>query len=134
MYHIHHLTHQKTCILCIEQQTIEHTINHITNSARKNKHSAIDTCLTRVIIILIHSQFTAGDRVLCFEEELALYEEYNKSISTDRNAGMLEVAKEYLESGETVFYAVGLAHLLQENGLVDTLRDAGFTVEQVAYT
>ena len=68
------------------------------------------------------------------EEELALYEEYNKSISTDRNAGMLEVAKEYLESGDTVFFAVGLAHLLAEDGgLVFTLREAGYTVEQVIY-
>ena len=46
---------------------------------------------------------------------------------------MLEAAKTYLESGETVFYAVGLAHLLQENGLVDALREAGYTVEQIAY-
>lgn len=68
------------------------------------------------------------------EEELALYEEYNKSISTDRNAGMLEVAKKYLESGDTVFFAVGLAHLLAEDGgLVFTLRDAGYTVEQVTF-
>ena len=51
-----------------------------------------------------------------------------------RNEGMLEVALEYLESGETVFYAVGLAHLLQENGLVDTLQTAGYTVEQVSYS
>lgn len=67
------------------------------------------------------------------EEELALYEAYNKSISTDRNAGMLEVAKEYLESGDTVFFAVGLAHLLADNGLVFTLRDAGYTVELVSF-
>ena len=67
------------------------------------------------------------------EEELALYEEYNKSISSDRNAGMLEVAKKYLESGDTVFFAVGLAHLLAEDGLVFTLRDAGYTVEQITY-
>ena len=51
----------------------------------------------------------------------------------DRNAGMLEVAKKYLESGDTVFYAVGLAHLLAEDGLVFTLRDAGYTVELVPY-
>ena len=51
----------------------------------------------------------------------------------DRNKGMLDVAVSYLEGEETVFYAVGLAHLLQENGLVDTLREAGYTVEQVIY-
>lgn len=63
----------------------------------------------------------------------ALQEEYDKAMSYDRNEGMLEVAKQYLESGDTVFYAVGLAHLLAENGLVKTLRDAGYTVELVSY-
>lgn len=68
------------------------------------------------------------------EEELALYEEYNKAMMTDRNDGMLNVAKQYLESGDVVFYAVGLAHLLDENnGLVFTLREAGYTVTLVEY-
>ncbi len=75
------------------------------------------------------------------EEELAefnatkhLMDEYNKAVSYDRNEGMLKVAKQYLESGDTVFYAVGLAHLLDDvNGLVDALRAAGYTVELVEY-
>ena len=72
------------------------------------------------------------------EEELAelkpLMEEYNKAMSFDRNEGMLKTAIEYLESGEVIFYAVGLAHLLNNvNGLVDTLRQAGYTVELVTY-
>lgn len=68
------------------------------------------------------------------EEELLLYEEYHKAMITDRNAAMLTVATDYLESGETVFYAVGLAHLLAGNGLVDTLREAGYNVELINYT
>ncbi len=68
------------------------------------------------------------------EEEQKLYDEYNTAMLTDRNAGMLNVARQYLESGDTVFYAVGLAHLLDEtNGLVFTLRDAGYTVTLVEY-
>ena len=67
------------------------------------------------------------------DEELALYEEYNKAMIIDRNDAMLAVAQEYLESGDVVFYAVGLAHLLTDNGLVNTLRDAGYTVELVIY-
>jgi len=66
-------------------------------------------------------------------EELPLYQEYSQAISFDRNVAMLEAAKEYLASGDTVFYAVGLAHLLDVNGLVNTLRDAGYTVELVSY-
>ena len=69
-----------------------------------------------------------------YEEQKHLIEEYNKAMSYDRNKGMLKVAIDYLESGDVVFYAVGLAHLLNNvNGLVDALRDAGYTVELVSY-
>ena len=69
-----------------------------------------------------------------YEEYKHLLEEYNKAMSYDRNEGMLKKAIEYLESGEVVFYAVGLAHLLNNvNGLVDALREAGYTVELVTY-
>ena len=54
-------------------------------------------------------------------------------MGTDRNDDMHDVAVGYLESGKVVFYAVGLAHLLAEDGLVNTLRDAGYTVELVTY-
>lgn len=67
------------------------------------------------------------------EAERTLYQEYQNAMIIQRNQNMLQVAISYLESGDTVFYAVGLAHLLQENGLVDALRDAGYTVEQVIY-
>lgn len=75
------------------------------------------------------------------EEELAeyeankpLYDEYNQAMLYDRNEGMLKVAVDYLESGDVVFYAVGLAHLLDAtNGLVEALRNAGYTVELVRY-
>ena len=75
----------------------------------------------------------ANDLSELTEEEKPLYEEYIKAMETDRNVGMLEVAKEYLESDEVVFYAVGLAHLLAEDGLVNTLRDAGYAVELVNF-
>ena len=67
------------------------------------------------------------------EEELALYSEYNKAMVTNRNASMLKAAKDYVKSGKTTFFAVGLAHLLGEDGLVAKLQSAGYTVEQVTY-
>ncbi len=82
-----------------------------------------------VLQLMIRMESTLG----MTEKEIALYEDYNDALLTQRNAGMFEVAKEYLESGETVFYAVGLAHLLTEDGLVNTLRQAGYTVELVTY-
>ena len=69
-----------------------------------------------------------------YEQFLPLIDEYNEAMSYDRNDGMLKVAIGYLESGKKVFYAVGLAHLLNNvNGLVDALREAGYTVELVTY-
>ena len=68
-----------------------------------------------------------------YEEELEAYRDYNNQMLIQRNDAMLDVAKGYLEGDKTVFFAVGLAHLLGENGLVDALRDAGYTVELVPY-
>lgn len=67
------------------------------------------------------------------EDELKLYNEYHKAMQWDRDEGMVETAIEYLESGDVVFYAVGLAHVLAEDGLVNSLREAGYTVEAVEY-
>jgi uncharacterized protein YbaP (TraB family) len=49
-------------------------------------------------------------------------------MEVERNANMVEKAREYLQSGKTVFCAVGLAHLLGEGGMVEALREAGYTV------
>ena len=78
--------------------------------------------------------YLASETAGMTEAELAVYGEYQKAMYTDRNAHMLQVAQQHLESGNTVFYAVGLAHLLTEDGLVNTLRAAGYTVEPVTYS
>lgn len=94
---------------------------------------------------ILYDLWCAGDEVALREkldedlsdltnEDIALYNEYLDAMIIWRNEGMLDVATSYLESSDTVFFAVGLAHLLQENGLVDTLREAGYTVEQVIYS
>lgn len=67
------------------------------------------------------------------EADLALLDEYNKAMYTDRNAAMLSAALQYLSGEETVFYAVGYAHLLGETGLIQGLQNAGYTVELVTY-
>ena len=68
------------------------------------------------------------------QEVLADAEAYNKALSDDRNDGMLAKAQAYLTSGDTVFVAVGAAHMVGEHGLVQLLTDAGYTVERYDYT
>jgi hypothetical protein len=48
-----------------------------------------------------------------------------------RNAGMAGRIEGYLKSGETVFIAVGMLHLLGEKGLPALLRKRGYRVEKV---
>lgn len=61
-------------------------------------------------------------------DDLAIYDEYHSKMEVERNQAMLDVARGYLDSGKTVFFAVGIAHMLGEAGLVQALRDEGYTV------
>ncbi|MBQ6263452.1 MAG: TraB/GumN family protein [Clostridia bacterium] len=67
------------------------------------------------------------------EEQIALIEDYDRKLLDDRNLGMRDRAIEYLASGDTVFFAVGAAHMANDIGLVHLLSDAGYTVEEVDY-
>ena len=67
------------------------------------------------------------------EAQQAMLEDYNDKMLTQRNLGMRDKAVQWLEAGDKVFFAVGAAHLLDEDGLAALLRAAGYTVEQVEY-
>ena len=67
-------------------------------------------------------------------EELArMIESYKYDMFTARNIAMAEKAETLLEEGRRVFYVVGTGHMLGEDGIVELLSDAGFTVTQVIY-
>jgi uncharacterized protein YbaP (TraB family) len=98
----------------------------------------------KLVEVLNADEYEEVDVSELTEEELALYNEYlgfvdefearDNMLTTERDALMLDTIKGYLESEETVFVAVGLAHLLDsETGLVKTLAEAGYTVELVEY-
>ena len=67
------------------------------------------------------------------EEQLALVEDFNYKLLDERNLGMRDRALEFMASGQTVFFAVGAAHMANAAGLVQLLQDAGCTVEPFAY-
>lgn len=66
------------------------------------------------------------------DEEKKLLEDYNKAMLTDRNIGMAEKADEYLKSGKSVFFAVGTGHMVSDKGVVQLMKDKGYTVERVS--
>ena len=65
------------------------------------------------------------------ETEKQLYEEYKKTMITDRDAKMTDFARDCLAEGKEVFICVGAAHVIGENGIVDRLTAEGYTVEIV---
>ncbi len=66
------------------------------------------------------------------EEEQKLAEDYHKVMIIDRNNGMAEKADGYLKSGKSVFFAVGEAHMLGDEGIVRQLTDKGYKVEKLS--
>ena len=65
------------------------------------------------------------------DEEKQLYDDYNKIILTDRNIGMADKAEQYLSEDKNVFFAVGFMHMVGDDGIVQLLKDRGYTVTRV---
>jgi len=65
------------------------------------------------------------------EEEKALYEEYYNAMYTSRNIAMADFVVGKLAAKEEVFVCVGAAHVVGEGGMVELLREKGYTVEVV---
>ena len=83
--------------------------------------------------VLLYDSYGMTPKKAYTEEEIKCAEEYNKFIMTDRNAEMVKKALDFLKNGKSVFYVVGEAHMLGDDGLVNKLTEAGYTVELVKF-
>lgn len=67
------------------------------------------------------------------EEEYTQEEaEYDAQLGTNRNVKFVEQAKTFLNDGTVAFIAIGAAHILADDGLVNVLASEGYTVEQLS--
>ncbi len=67
------------------------------------------------------------------EDLLDDFAEYNKLLESSRNVGMLDKVKQRFENGENIFVVVGAAHIVGDEGLAKSFKDAGYKVEKVDY-
>jgi uncharacterized protein YbaP (TraB family) len=67
------------------------------------------------------------------EELNRMSEAYYHQMYTERNIAMAQCAEQLLEEGKRVFYVVGVAHMLGDGGIVNLLREAGYSVTQIVY-
>ena len=58
-------------------------------------------------------------------------EKMYKKMNDDRNVGMAEKVVTYLKTGKKYFIVVGAAHMVGKNGVVQMLKDKGYTVTQL---
>ncbi len=67
------------------------------------------------------------------EKEKALLDEYNNKLWTVRDAEMTDKIESLLngEKGKTYFVVVGSGHYIGEDGVIQNLKNKGYTVEQV---
>lgn len=67
------------------------------------------------------------------EEQEIIINDFNEKLLTERNIGMAKKATEYIKSGKTVFFAVGAAHFLGNDGIISLLEDEGYKIERVTF-
>jgi uncharacterized protein YbaP (TraB family) len=60
-----------------------------------------------------------------------LFEEYTYVTWTHRGLNMVETAQKFMSEGKKVFFITGISHMIREDGIVDTLRERGYTVNQI---
>ena len=61
----------------------------------------------------------------------ALLEEYHTKMQTNRDKKMTDFVVESLKGDKDIFVCVGTAHVVGENGIIDQLKDLGYTVTQI---
>ncbi len=64
-------------------------------------------------------------------KEMLINEETRAESDSARNAQFLETAEQALKDGGNALITIGLYHLIADDGLVNTLSEAGYTVEQI---
>ncbi len=65
------------------------------------------------------------------EAAAASYALYAERMYGARDAAFAQQAEECLQSGQTVLFAVGAAHIVGQNGVVDRLAQAGYHIEEI---
>jgi uncharacterized protein YbaP (TraB family) len=80
----------------------------------------------QTILSILDSKNDAPDETLIEE-----YAEYWDALNVRRNLKMTEKAELYMSEGKTVFYVVGLLHMLGDDGIVALLRQNGYAVERL---
>jgi len=62
-----------------------------------------------------------------------LFAEFANITWINRDIKIIEAAQQYMAEGKKVFLVTGFLHMHSESGIINTLRERGYTVEQVIW-
>ena len=65
------------------------------------------------------------------QEQLKILDEYNHMILIDRNVVMADAAEKLLKDHKNTFFMVGLAHFINDDGILALLEKRGYKVETI---
>ena len=65
------------------------------------------------------------------QEEKEMLIDYDKKVLIDRNVNMASKLEEYFKEDKKVFYMVGAAHLVGDDGIASLLKEHGYNVEKM---
>ncbi len=65
------------------------------------------------------------------KDEREIMEQYYQQLLYDRNVGMVQAVKDLMAQGKNVFYLVGAAHYVGDNGIIALLKADGYTVKRI---
>lgn len=65
------------------------------------------------------------------QEEKEILIDYDKKVLIDRNVNMASKLEEYFKEDKKVFYMVGAAHLVGDDGIASLLKEHGYKVEKM---
>ncbi|MDR2532295.1 MAG: TraB/GumN family protein [Oscillospiraceae bacterium] len=101
---------------------------------------ALDIELAAEGIVELYEIYKYGDieAIILMREAIleempeGLGEEYYQGLLANRDIGMTDAIEEYFAEEKSVFFIVGLLHMVGEGGIVDLLTQRGYEVELVA--
>jgi len=76
-------------------------------------------------------QMIEQENAMIIEEDPILFKEYNDAMMVNRDIAMVATIREMLQGNQTIFFAVGAAHMVADGAIIDQLEELGYTVTRI---
>ena len=76
-------------------------------------------------------QMIEQENSMIIEHDPILFKEYNDAMMVKRDIAMVATIREMLQGNQTIFFAVGAAHLVANGAIIDQLEELGYTATRI---